>query len=127
MKAPTNTGLARLVAAYRNSKAGLRDMWTREEAFRQEVIILVLAVPLAIWLASSVAQFGLMVGSLLMLIIVEILNSAIEATVDRIGEERHELSRIAKDLGSAAVLLTALFPAAIWIAIVLDRLGVLTL
>ena len=127
MKAPTNTGLARLVAAYRNSKAGLRDMWTREEAFRQEVIILVLAVPLAIWLASSVAQFGLMVGSLLMLVIIEILNSAIEATVDRIGEERHELSRIAKDLGSAAVLLTALFPAAIWIAIVLDRLGVLTL
>ena len=127
MKQPTLSGFSRLSAAFKNSKAGFRDIWQREEAFRQEVIALVVLTPVAIWLASGVGQFALLVGSILFLMIVEILNSAIEATIDRIGLEKHELSRIAKDLGSLAVLLALLFPAGIWGAVVLDVLGVISL
>ncbi|WP_420862159.1 diacylglycerol kinase [Algirhabdus cladophorae] len=127
MKEQPVTGLKRLIAAFGFSKAGLRDIWQREDAFRQEVILFFVAIPLALWLSSGVAQFGLLMGSILLMIIVEILNSAMEAIVDRIGPEIHELSRIAKDLGSAAVLLTALFPLCIWGAVVLGRLGVITL
>jgi len=76
--------------------------------------MLVLSVPIALWLGQSLAHTGLLIGSILLLIIVEIVNSAIEAVVDRIGAERHELSRIAKDLGSLAVLTTALIPITVW-------------
>ena len=127
MKHPTPTGIARLIAAFRNSKAGFRDIWQREEAFRLEVIGLAVSCPVALWLASSLGQFALLIGSILILIIVEVLNSAIEATIDRIGPERHELSRIAKDLGSLAVLLTCLFPLAIWASVILARLDLITL
>jgi diacylglycerol kinase (ATP) len=110
MEKEAPSGINRLIAAYRNSVAGFRDIWRREEAFRQEVVVLGLSVPLAFWIGNSLAHTGLLVGSILLLIIVEILNSAIEATIDRIGTERHELSRIAKDLSSLAVMTTTLFP-----------------
>lgn len=119
--------LARLGAAYRNSKAGLRDIWRSEAAFRLEAVLLVLSIPAALWFAKSGTQFGLLVGSLLLVLIVEILNTAIEACIDRIGPEHHELSRIAKDLGSAAVLLTALFPAFAWGASLLAHFNLITL
>lgn len=127
MKQPAHTGFARLAAAYKNSKAGFRDIWHREEAFRLEVIGLVLSIPVAVWLATGLGQFALLIGSILILMIVEVLNSAIEAAIDRIGLEHHELSRIAKDLGSLAVLLTTVIPVAIWGALVLARLDLISL
>ncbi len=127
MKKETPSGINRLIAAYRNSVAGFQDIWQREEAFRQEVIVLGLSFPLAFWIGNSLAHMGLLIGSILLLIIVEILNSAIEATIDRIGTERHELSRIAKDLGSLAVMITTLFPLTIWGASILSWLGLITL
>ncbi|WP_299552892.1 diacylglycerol kinase [uncultured Tateyamaria sp.] len=116
-------GGARLLAAFRNSKAGLRDIWISEEAFRLEVVIFILACPIAFCIGSGPGQVALLIGSLMAVLIIEILNSALEAIVDRIGPEQHELSRIAKDLGSAAVLLTALFPATAWGLIFLNFLG----
>lgn len=127
MKKKTLKGLPRLVAAFQNSVAGFKDIWRREEAFRQEMGLLILSVPLALWLGTSLIHTGLLIGSILLLIIVEILNSAIEATIDRISLERHELSRIAKDLGSLAVLTTALIPLAIWGVSLCIWLGLITL
>ncbi len=116
-------GLARLRAALRNSLAGLRDIWRGEEAFRIEAVIFALSIPAAIWLGESALSVAALIVSVLMLLIVEILNSAIEAVVDRIGPERHELSRIAKDLGSLAVLLAALAAGLIWLAVLWDRIA----
>ena len=127
MEKVTPSGINRLIAAYRNSVAGFRDIWRREEAFRQEVVVLGLSVPVAFWIGNSLAHMGLLVGSILFLIVVEILNSAIETTIDRIGSEIHELSRIAKDLGSLAVMTTTLFPLAIWGASILSWLELITL
>ena len=124
---PKPTGFRRLRSAFRHSSNGLIAVWRTEEAFRIEVSLLALSLPVSAWLASTLAQALLLVGSLLALVVVEILNTAIEAVVDRIGPERHPLSGLAKDLGSAAVLLTALFPAAVWIAVGLARLGALSL
>ncbi len=123
MKPTELHGVARLIAAARNSISGFRDAWTREAAFRQEVLLLIPAVPLSFWIGETIGQIGLLLGSLLFLILVEILNSALEAVVDRIGSERHELSRIAKDLGSAAVMLATLFPLAVWITLTLKKVG----
>ena len=127
MKQQTHTGIARLVAAFKNSKQGFSDIWHREEAFRLEAIGFVVSLPVAFWLAASLGQFALLIVSILVLMIVEVLNSAIEATVDRIGLEQHELSRIAKDLGSLATLLAALVPLAVWASVILARLGLITL
>ncbi|MDA8585471.1 diacylglycerol kinase [Rhodobacteraceae bacterium] len=123
----TAKGVARLIPAFQNSISGFRDIWRRESAFRQEITTLVLSVPLATWLGNSLGHTGLLIGSILLLVIVEILNSAIEAIVDRIGPERHELSRIAKDLGSLAVVTTAIFPVFIWGASLLSWLGLISL
>ena len=114
------TGLSRLVAAFRNSRAGFRDVWKSEEAVRMECIGLVISVPVAFWRASSGFQSAMLVGSVLFVLIVEVLNSAIEAVVDRIGVERHELSRIAKDLGSLAVLLAMVLAALLWVGAIWD-------
>ena len=123
MEKETSTGITRLIQAFRNSVAGFQDIWRREESFRQEIILLILSVPLAAWIGQSLAHCGLLIGSVLFLIMVEILNSAIEATVDRIGTERHELSRIAKDLGSLAVVTASLFPLVIWGTSIMAWLG----
>ncbi|TCP42890.1 diacylglycerol kinase [Rhodovulum marinum] len=115
-------GLARLRAAFVNSMTGLRDVWRNEEAFRLEAAALMLAVPAAVWLADSVFQGAILVASVLLVMIVEVLNTAVEAVVDRIGPERHELSRIAKDLGSLAVLLASVLAAMVWLAALVDGL-----
>ncbi len=117
-------GIARLTAAMKNSSAGLRDIWRGEEAFRHEVALLPVAMPLALWLGEDLFQTAILIAVILLLLIVEILNSAIEAAIDRIGAERHELSRMAKDLGSLAVLVAVLLAGLVWGAALLDRLVV---
>jgi diacylglycerol kinase (ATP) len=114
-------GVARMTAAYRNSMVGLRDMWRSEEAFRIEVMLFAVSVPVALWIGEDFFQAALLIAAGLLLLIVEVINSAIEATIDRIGPERHELSRMAKDLGSLAVLMTTVLLGVLWLAVLLDR------
>lgn len=114
-------GLGRLVAATGFSIAGFRSAWRGEEAFRQEVVLAVLLLPAALWLGQTMLQRALLVGSCLVVLVVELLNSAVEAVVDRIGDAPHELSGKAKDMGSAAVLLSLALVAIIWGAIAWDR------
>ena len=109
-------GFARLSAAWRNSRAGLRDIWRGEEAFRIELICWLVSTPLAFFIADTVFHAAILIAAGLLLMIVEVLNSAIEAVVDRIGPERHDLSRMAKDLGSLAVLGATLLLGLLWLA-----------
>ena len=115
------TGMARMITAYRNSMVGLRDIWRGEEAFRIEAILCALSVPVALWIGEDFFQAAILIGAGLLLIIVEVINSAIEATIDRIGPERHELSRMAKDLGSLAVLLATVLLGILWLAALIDK------
>jgi diacylglycerol kinase (ATP) len=115
-------GFRRLYAALLNSLAGARDIWRTEEAFRIEAVLLVLAVPAAIWITPDLFERALLIGAVLGIMLAEVINSAIEATVDRIGAERHEKSRIAKDLGSLAVLIAAVIAAILWGAALFQRL-----
>ncbi|MEO6279218.1 diacylglycerol kinase [Roseateles sp.] len=110
------TGLDRIIHAAGYSWAGLKAAYTGESAFRQETWLCVIAAPLAFWLGQGWVQIALLLGSLAMLLIVELLNSAIEAVVDRVSFERHELSKRAKDIASAAVLMALLLAAGIWAA-----------
>lgn len=107
-------GLRRIRDAAGYSAAGLASAWRTEEAFRQEVALAVLLVPLALWLGPSPLERVLLLGSWLLVMIVEILNTAVEAAIDRIGDERHPLSGQAKDLGSAAVFLSLVLAALVW-------------
>jgi len=110
-----NTGLKRIAKAAQYSWQGFRASYKHEEAFRQEVFLLIVGVPLALWLGDSAVEKALMIGALLLVLIVELLNSAIEAVVDRTGMERHKLSGRAKDMGSAAVTLALLNALMIWV------------
>ena len=109
-----NTGIKRILMATLYSWKGLSAAFRKEEAFRQEAILAVVLIPLAFWLGNSGIEIALMVGSVLLVLIVEILNSAVEAVVDRIGQERHKLSGRAKDMGSAAVMLSLVNVIIIW-------------
>ncbi len=111
------TGLARLLAATRWSLRGLRSCWVNEAAFRQEVLLVAILLPLSLLLARDVVQRLLLVMPLFALLTVELLNSAVETVVDRIGDEFNELSGRAKDLGSAAVFVCLLATAMAWLAI----------
>ncbi len=102
------------MAAARYSLAGLRAAFASEEAFRLEVLVLVVGAPLALWLGDSPVERVLLIGSLLLLMIVELLNTAVEVLVNRIGPDYHELSGKAKDIGSAAVFLTMVMVAMVW-------------
>ncbi|MEO1047029.1 MAG: diacylglycerol kinase [Pseudomonadota bacterium] len=113
-KAQPLTGAARVLAAFQNSFAGFRDIYAREEAFRQEFALFLVGIPVSFLIGTSAAHVIAMILSILILLIVEILNSAIETAIDRIGPEIHELSRIAKDLGSLSVLLASLIPLTVW-------------
>lgn len=114
MAKQSKRGLRRLVDATAYSAAGLSTAWRGEEAFRQEVFVAIILVPLGLWLGENAVERLLLVGSWLVVMIVEILNTAIEATVDRISEDHHPLSGQAKDLGSAAVSLSLLLAALAW-------------
>ncbi len=108
------TGLTRIVKAAGYSWKGIRAAWQNEAAFRQEAVAAVVAVIVACWLDVDAVTRVLLIGSVVLVIIVEILNSALEAVVDRIGSELHPLSGRAKDMGSAAVLLTILLAVLVW-------------
>ncbi|AGA90459.1 diacylglycerol kinase [Thioflavicoccus mobilis 8321] len=114
-------GWRRIVLAFRFSLRGLKACFRCEEAFRQEVIALIPLLPIGLWLGETPVERALLVGSLLIVPIVELLNSAIEANVDRIGLERHELSARAKDIASAAVLISVIFTSVIWALILLPK------
>jgi diacylglycerol kinase (ATP) len=114
---PGKTGLGRLLDATAYSAKGISACWRNEAAFRQEVLLLVVLLPLSPFVARSVEQWLLLVLPLLLLLIVELLNSAVENVVDRIGHERHLLSGQAKDMGSAAVLLCLVMIALAWITV----------
>jgi diacylglycerol kinase (ATP) len=118
-------GLQRIFNAYQFSMAGLRACFQHEEAFRQEVFLLIPLTPLALWLGHNGVERALLLASLLIVPVVELLNSAIEANVDRVGLERHELSGRAKDIASAAVLMSILVAGAVWGLILLPRLEAL--
>lgn len=115
-----NTGLMRWKKAFEFTCLGLKAAYKHEEAFRQEVVALVIAVPLAFWLGDSNVEIVLMIASVLLLLIVELINSAIEAVVDRFGGEIHELSGRAKDMGSAAVFLTMLNAIIVWLLLLFN-------
>ena len=114
-------GLRRLWNACGYSWAGLCAAWRYEEAFRQEIMLVGALVPVAIWLARSPLELALILGSGLLVLIVELLNSAVEAVTDRVGLERHELSARAKDLGSAAVMLSLMLMGIVWSGVIWQR------
>jgi len=117
------TGVKHIVQAAGFSISGLRAAIRYEEAFRIELMLFVVLAPLGIWLGGSGLERALLVGSLILVLITELLNSAVEAAVDRIGEEHHKLSGRAKDIGSAAVLVSLLNVVFIWAVILLPRLS----
>lgn len=117
------TGLERLRKACGYSLAGLRAAWRYEAAFRQELVLALCLLPAAWWLARSALEFALLVATLLLVLIVELLNSGLEAVVDRIGVERHELSGRAKDFGSAAVTLSLALVLLVWGGVAWSRFG----
>ena len=119
MASQNQKGWRRLVNATGYSWAGLKAAWRNEEAFRQEALLCAALVPLALWLGHSAVERALLIGSLLLVVIVELLNTGIEAAIDRIGPERHELSGRAKDIGSAAVFMALLNAGVVWLLILL--------
>lgn len=108
------SGWHRIVGAFGFSMQGFKACYELEEAFRQEVWALIPLLPLGLWLGETPLERAMLSGSLLIVLIVELLNSAIEANVDRVGLERHELSGRAKDIASAAVFLSIVLAASIW-------------
>jgi diacylglycerol kinase (ATP) len=108
------TGFVRLWNAFGYSIAGFRAAYKHEDAFRQEVWLAIVLVPLALWLPVTMIAKALMIGSVLLVIIVELINSAIEATVDRISLENHDLAKRAKDIGSSAVLVSLINVCVVW-------------
>jgi len=109
--------LTRLYKATGYSIKGFKSAFKYEQAFRLECYILLILIPLAIWIGSSPVDYCLLIGSWVFVMVIEMLNSAIEATIDRIGSEQHELSGRAKDIGSAAVMLSVLLATGVWLAI----------
>lgn len=116
------TGLQRVLNATRYSLEGFAAAARHEDAFRQELMLAVVLVPLGLWLGSDGAERALLAGSVLLVLVVELLNSAVEATVDRVSLEDHQLAKRAKDLGSAAVMMSLVTVAAVWALVLLPRL-----
>lgn len=108
------TGLQRLWNAFGYSLAGFRAAYKHEDAFRQELHLAAVLIPLALWLPATHIGKALMIGSILLVIIIELINSAIEATVDRISLEHHMLAKRAKDIGSSAVLVSLINAVVVW-------------
>jgi len=111
------TGLRRLINATGYSLAGLAAAARHEDAFRQELIMAAVLIPLGLWLGKTGVERALLVGSVLVVLIVELLNSAVEATVDRVSLDDHNLAKRAKDIGSAAVMMSLAMLAGIWLLI----------
>ena len=114
---PNGTGPGRLFRAMYCSVLGFKAACKHEEAFRQELLLCVVLVPLGLWLGNTGVERALLVSCLFLVLMVELLNTAVEAVVDRVGTERHELSGRAKDLGSAAVYMTIVNVVVIWLLV----------
>jgi diacylglycerol kinase (ATP) len=106
--------IRRLIRAVRYSYTGLRDAFVDEPAFRLEILLSLILIPIAVWLGEDNVERALMIGTLMLVLIVELLNSAIESAVDRISTGLHDLSRKAKDLGSAAVFVSLALVIVVW-------------
>jgi len=117
------TGLNRILHAFGYSMQGLAAAWRGESAFRQEAVLALLMLPCAFLLGRDWVQVALLAGTVVLVLIVELLNSAVEATVDRISFDLHDLSKKAKDLGSAAVFLSLVLCALTWLAALIDRMS----
>jgi diacylglycerol kinase (ATP) len=115
------TGFTRLLRAFGYSIQGFRQVWREEAAFRQEVGLSLLVIPGGLYLGRSGVERALLVSPMLMILVVEILNSAVEAVVDRSGTERHPLAGMAKDMGSAAVMLSFALLGTVWLLILSDH------
>jgi len=118
-----NTGLKRIVNATFFSVAGLKAAWRNEAAFRQECALALVLTPAAFWLGETAVERSLLIGSCWLVLIVELLNSAVEATVDRVGMDHHKLSGRAKDLGSAGVFVSLALTALVWGLFLWERLS----
>ena len=114
-------GLVRIMRALGASVHGLVGAFREEAAFRQELALAAVVIPLGLWLGHGGIERALLIAPMLLILIVELLNSAIEATVDRIGFERHKLAGLAKDIGSAAVLMSFVLLTAVWLLVLLGR------
>lgn len=115
------SGIRRIINAFHYTFSGFRAAWINEAAFREETIIAIFVVPSGLWLGNSGTQRAILIGIYFLIPLAELLNSAIEAIVDRMGPERHELSGRAKDLGSAAVFLSICIALIVWMIIAYDR------
>lgn len=116
-----NMGLSRLVFATLNSMKGFKAAWLNEEAFRMELCLAIIMIPAAFWLGTDVIEKLLLIVSTLIVLLTELLNSAVEAAIDRVGSEQHPLSGRAKDMGSAAVFISLTLVLTVWGLIILDR------
>ena len=116
------TGITRLLRAFGYSFQGFVHTWREESAFRQEALLAVVVIPAGLYLGRSGVERALLVSPMLLILIVEILNSAVEAVVDRSGTERHPLAGMAKDMGSAAVMLSFALLGTVWLLILSDHL-----
>ena len=119
---PGNTGLRRLIRAAGYSLQGLAATFRHETAFKQEVALTVVLVPLALWLGQTGLEQALLITVWMLVLLFELINSAIEAVVDRIGPEQHELSGRAKDIGSAAVLVAIINAIIVWLLVLQDQI-----
>lgn len=125
MPKPGKTGITRIVDATGYSAKGFHAAWKHEAAFRQELSMMLIMVPLALWLGDTAVERVLLISSCLLVVIVELLNSAVEAVVDRISDEHHKLSGRAKDMGSAAVFTSLLLVAVTWGCIIIDHVSLM--
>jgi len=110
--------------AFKYTFAGLETAWKNELAFRGESVVAIIMVPLGLWLGRSAVERSLLIASVLLILLTELLNSALESVVDRIGPQRHELSKRAKDMGSAAAFISMVTAAIVWIIIAVDRFAI---
>jgi diacylglycerol kinase (ATP) len=116
------TGVARIVQAFFNSIAGFGDAWTHESAFRQEILLACVMIPGAFMMPVTPVERALLLAVVLLVLVVELLNSSVEAAIDRISFEHHSLSKRAKDIGSAAVFVSLCLTVLVWGVILLPRL-----
>ena len=122
MAAPkNNTGIRRIINAFFFSMHGFRACFKTEEAFKQEVFLSLIMIPSAFWLGEGVVEQLLLIGTVVLVLIVELLNTAVERAIDRISFEKHELSKEAKDMGSAAVFLALVFTGLTWALICIPK------
>jgi diacylglycerol kinase (ATP) len=117
MQRPKPVGLTRVFRAFGASGRGIAGAFRDEAAFRQELLLAAAVIPLGLWLGDGGVEKALLVAPMLLVLVVELLNSAVEATVDRVGLEHHELSGLAKDLGSAAVMFAFGLLATVWVLV----------